>query len=96
MSQAITLAAAGTYAVSFLAAQRANNWQTFQVLLDGAVIGTFNAFTSTSFTALSTTFTAAAGTHTLTFKGTNLNTAINHGDNTVFLDQVSVDVIAPH
>jgi hypothetical protein len=58
-----------------------------QVLVDGTVVGTFNNLSSTAYTQLSTSsFTVTAGLHTVTFQGTNLH----GGDNTVFIDQVSV------
>ena len=82
---------AGTYVINFEAAQRGNfgvSAETFQVLVDGSVVGTFNNLSGTAYTPLSTPiFSVTAGVHTLTFLGTNMN----GGDNTVFLDQVSVD-----
>ena len=93
ISQSFPLAA-GTYNIAFCAAQRGNfqaSTQTFQVLLDGTVIGTFDSLTGTTYTALATSsFTVAAGIHTLVFQGTDLNT----GDNTVLLDQVAVNALA--
>jgi hypothetical protein len=88
-SQAVTFAA-GTYAVSFSAAQRGNvsSAQTLQVLIDGDVVGTFNNLTGTAYTSLTTSsFTVTGGTHTMTFRGTN----IYGGDNTMFVDQVAVN-----
>jgi streptogramin lyase len=84
--------AAGTYQISFRAAQRGSfnaHDQTFQVLVDGTAVGTFNKLTGTAY-ALQTTgpITVAAGTHTVQFKGTNLN----GGDCTVLIDQLSVNV----
>jgi multidrug efflux pump subunit AcrA (membrane-fusion protein) len=61
--------------------------QTLQVLVDGSVVSTFNNITGTFYTNLTTaTFSAAAGNHTITFLGTNLN----GGDNTAFIDQVAI------
>jgi Protein of unknown function (DUF642) len=88
ISQAVILPA-GTYAIGFSAAQRGNKpgVQTLQVLVDGAVVGTFNTVSGNAYTTLATsTFTVTAGTHTVTFRGTNLN----GGDNTAFIDQVTV------
>ena len=89
ISQSVQFAA-GAFVIHFEAAQRGNfgvSAQTFQVLVDGTVVGTFNNLSSTAYTQLSTSsFTVTAGFHTVTFQGTNLN----GGDNTVFLDQVSV------
>ncbi len=87
--QAVTFAA-GTYTISFSAAQRGNGGgsQTFQVLLDGKVIGSFNSLTGTSYSPQTTSsFTVTAGTHVLAIQGTDLN----GGDNTTFIDQVSVN-----
>jgi Protein of unknown function (DUF642) len=80
---------AGTYIITFNAAQRSNapSLQTFQVLIDGKTIGSFNNLTGAAYTQQSTTsFTATAGSHTITFQGTNLY----GGDNTAFIDQVAV------
>lgn len=88
ISQTVTLAA-GTYSLNFTAAQRANlpSAASFQVLVDGTVVGTFNNLSSTSYSQLATsTFTVADGDHIITIMGTNLN----GGDNTVFLDQVAL------
>jgi uncharacterized repeat protein (TIGR01451 family) len=86
-SQQVTLAA-GTYAISFSAAQRANfqsSIQTFQVRIDGVAVGTFTPST-TSYVTYSANFTVAAGTHTIAFVGLNPN----GGDNTAFIDQVAI------
>ncbi len=89
VSQSITFSS-GTFAISFSAAQRANiqaSTQTFQVLIDGNVVGTFNNLTGTGYTTLTTNAMAlSAGSHTLVFQGTDLN----GGDNTVFIDQVTI------
>ena len=87
-SQTVNLAA-GTYSLSFLAAQRANfqaGAQTFQVLVDGAVVGTFTP-ADTAYSALTTdAFTVAAGAHTIQFVGLNPQ----GGDNTAFVDNVQL------
>src|SRR5262249_14758299 len=92
-SQPIDLAA-GTYAVSFRAADRANfpSSQTYSVLFDGTVVGAFGGLTGTAY-GLQVTgrFTAEAGMHTLTFRGTNLN----GGENTIFIDQVALLALTP-
>jgi hypothetical protein len=93
MSQSFTSLAAGAYTVSFSAAQRANSqasFQTFEVLLDGRLIGVFNTVMGTKYMPLTTSsFTVAAGLHTLLFQGTDLN----GGDNTVFVDQVAINKV---
>jgi hypothetical protein len=89
LSQSIAFPA-GTFAISFSAAQRANvqaTRQTFQVLVDGTVVGLFNNLAGTTYTTLTTNaIMLGAGSHTLVFQGTDLN----GGDNTVFIDQVSI------
>src|SRR5439155_7290456 len=87
-AQTVSLAA-GTYAVSFQAAQRGNyqaSAQTFRVLVDGAAVGTFRP-AGTGYAVYATAaFTVAAGAHTVTFQGLNPD----GGDNTAFVDAVPV------
>jgi len=86
ISQAISGWNAGSYTISFDAIQRAGDNQDFQVLVDGNVVGTFQP-TGSSYQLDSTpSFTVAAGSHTITFQG--LDSA--GGDNTAFLDAISV------
>ena len=86
ISQPITFAA-GTYSVNFKAAKRATGGtQSFNVLYDTTVIGSFTP-SSTSFTSFNTSyFTATAGSHTIKFVGTN-----TVGDNTDFIDEVKIN-----
>src|SRR5262249_34672332 len=89
ISQAVAGWAAGTYVVSFYAAQR-GNWQAsaedFEVLVDGQVGGTFTP-AGTGYQSYTTAaFAASAGSHTITFQG--LDTA--GGDNTAFIDAIQV------
>ncbi len=94
ISQSVAGWAAGTYTISFDAAQRANyqaSREDFEVLVDGAVVGTFTP-SGTSYQVYTTVaFNVAAGSHTIEFLG--LDSA--GGDNTAFLDAVSVAVAAP-
>jgi hypothetical protein len=87
--------AAGTYAISFDAAQRGNfgtSVEDFEVLVDGNVVGTFQPTTTTYQIYTSNPFTVTAGAHTIEFLGLDSH----GGDNTVFLDAVSVaQVTAP-
>ena len=87
-SQSVTLAA-GTYSLTFAAAQRGNvqaSSQTFQVLVDGMVVGTFTP-AGTSYSTLTTnSFTVAAGAHAVRFVGLDPN----GGDNTAFIDNVQL------
>ena len=84
--QTVSGFAAGSYRVAFAAAQRANyQAQTFQVLVDGSVVGTFTPG-STAYQSLATgSFAVTAGSHAIAFRG--LNAA---GDATAFIDGVSI------
>jgi hypothetical protein len=88
VSQAVTFAA-GSYTLSFSAAQRGNNGpssQTLQVLIDGSVVGTITPG-GTGYAIYSTSsFAVTAGAHTIKFLGLNPN----GGDNTAFIDQVAI------
>src|SRR5262249_59740517 len=70
-SQAATLAA-GSYQITFQAAQRGNfnqGGQDFRVLVDGVVVGTFKPGTAGYAGFTTAAFTVAAGAHTITFAG---------------------------
>jgi hypothetical protein len=86
-SQTVTNLAAGSYVLTFQAAQRGNFQaarQDFRVLVDGAVVGSFTP-SGTGYAGFTTAvFTVAAGAHTITFQG--LDSA--GGDNTAFIDDV--------
>jgi subtilisin family serine protease len=87
VSQTFT-AAAGTYRVSFRAAQRAfqpgGGAQQVRVLVDGADLGTFTP-AGTAYQAFATAaLTLADGVHTLSLVG------LTAGDNTALLDLVAV------
>jgi hypothetical protein len=88
-SQTVAGLAAGTYQLSFQAAQRGNfnqGGQDFQVLVDGVVVGTFKPV-SAGYSSLTTAaFTVTAGAHTITFRG--LDSA--GGDNTALIDNVQL------
>ena len=93
-TQSVADWAAGSYVLTFDAAQRGNHQasqQNFNVLIDGNVVGTFTP-SGTSYESYSTTaFTVTAGTHTVTFQG--LDSA--GGDNTAFIDDVAVTSSPP-
>ncbi len=93
LSQSV-LFTAGTYAISFEAAQRANyqaSSQTIAVEVDGTVVGTFTP-SGTGYALYTTNvFTVTAGTHTVEFLGLNPN----GGDNTAFLDNAGIAVATP-
>ena len=90
-TQTVTGWAAGSYVLTFDAAQRGNyqaSHQDFEVLVDGTVISTFTP-SGTSYLSYSTVaFTVTAGSHTITFQG--LDSA--GGDNTAFVDAVSIAI----
>ena len=79
---------AGTYSLSFLSTSRPGYAaQTFNVLIDGTIVGSFNPASSTTFTAETTgNFTVAAGNHVLEFQGTD----VGGGDRTAFIDNVII------
>jgi hypothetical protein len=83
------------YNLTFAAAQRAtyeNGGQTWNVMVDNSVIGSYSpAASATNYAIFSTNFTASAPTHTLAFIGTDLN----GNDNTVFLDNIQLTPAPP-
>jgi glucose/arabinose dehydrogenase len=88
ISQSVAGWAAGSYVITFDAAQRGNyiSNQNFEVLVDGTVVSTFTP-TGTSYQAYSTAaFTVGAGSHTITFEG--LDSAGD--DNTALIDAVAI------
>ena len=81
--------AAGTYSIGFSAAERGNGGgaQTIEVVVDGRIVGSFNNLSGTTYTPQTTsTFTVAAGSHTISFQGTDAK----GGDNTAFIDNLSI------
>jgi hypothetical protein len=89
LSQSASFWDAGSYVITFDAAQRRNyqaSHQNFNVLVDGAVMGTFTPSGTAYQGYITATFTVTAGAHTIAFQG--LDTA--GGDNTAFIDDVSV------
>jgi hypothetical protein len=97
-SQSVAGWSAGSYQLSFQAAQRAresdSNYQLaqqdFEVLVDGTVVGTFTPAGTSYQTYTTAPFTVTSGDHTITFQG--LDSA--GGDNTAFIDQVVVEEAA--
>ena len=88
ISQTVSLAT-GTYAVDFVAAQRIL-WQTgqedFEVLIDGAVVGTFAPTDGTYRLYQTNPFTVTAGDHLLQFVGLDSM----GGDNSALIDSVQI------
>ncbi|HWR99248.1 MAG TPA: fucose-binding lectin II [Prolixibacteraceae bacterium] len=85
MSQTFTFTAQNL-ALSFMAAQRSTQKQTIDILIDDVVIGTFQPTSSTWAKYVTKTFTATAGEHKLTIKGTNTY----GGDNSAFIDDLKL------
>jgi hypothetical protein len=87
ISQQVANWAAGSYILSFQAAQRVD-WQAsqqdFRVLVDDNVVGTFTPSSTGYATYTTAPFTVGAGSHTITFQGRDSA----GGDNTAFLDDV--------
>lgn len=88
ISQAISGFAPGiNYTISFLAAERSGNAQSWDVMVNGTVVASFNPGSSaTSYSNYMATFTATLTTETVAFVGTDLA----GGDNTVFIDNVRI------
>jgi O-glycosyl hydrolase len=85
----VTNFAAGTYVLSFLAAQRANgndSSQTFQVEIDGIVVGVFTPVDINYSPYTTSSFTVTAGHHTIRFVGLDPDGQ----ENTVLIDEVSL------
>jgi uncharacterized protein YabE (DUF348 family) len=91
ISQSVYLNA-GTYNLSFMAAQRAGqkHYQEFTVLVDGALVGTVTPIGTTYESYETSNFTVATGTHTVQFIGFNPL----GGDNTAFVDEVAISSTA--
>jgi hypothetical protein len=91
-SQSVTGWPAGSYAITFDAAQRGNHQashQDFQVLVDNTIVGTYVP-SGTSYQSITTNpFIIMPGTHTITFQ--TLDSA--GGDNTAFIDAVTVAMV---
>jgi hypothetical protein len=74
-----------TYTLAYSAAQRSGAGESWNVKIDNTVIQT-NSPGGASYADYTAAFATTAGSHTLTFVGTDLAT----GDNTVFLDNISI------
>ena len=93
MSQVVNLTA-GTYQISFSAAQRANfgiSNEEVQVLVDGNVVGTITPAGTSYATYTTASFNVAAGSHTITFAGVDPSGK----DYTAFIDQASINNLSP-
>ena len=84
ISQALSLNA-GSYTLSFKAAQRSGQIQPVRVTVDGTQIGSLVSPASTSFATISLSFSvASSGTHTIAF------TSTDSADKTTFIDAVTL------
>jgi hypothetical protein len=96
LSQTFTASSSGLGSLSWLEGARPSNGtsskgdQTYQVLLGTTVLGTFSTVSGQNFAleSLSLGSLVQGNTYTLTFQGTNPL----GGDNTAFLDQVTLDI----
>jgi len=88
-AQSVAGWSAGSYVVSFQAAQRSNyqpSREDFAVTVDGQTVGTFTPGSGSYATYATAAFAVGAGSHTVGFVG--LDTA--GGDNTALIDAVKV------
>jgi glucose/arabinose dehydrogenase len=89
--QSLSLSA-GSYTLSFQAAQRGNSNpggpQTVRVFLDGTALGDFTP-DGTAYQTFAVNFTVGQGAKTVTFQG------LGSGDSTALLDNVQVAVFVP-
>ena len=77
--------AAGTYEITFDAAQRGNyglSQQNVQVLVDGVVVDALTPAGTSNATYTTNTFTVSAGSHTIAFQGLGTVT------DTAFIDEI--------
>ena len=91
ISQTLDFTDTGTFVLVFDSAQRPGNDQTLAVELDGNTLATYTPPSSTTWTTYATSIVVtAAGDHTIAFEGLN-----GSGDNSVFIDEVSLIVPTP-
>jgi len=84
ISQTLNLNA-GSYTLTFKAAQRNGQIQPVRVTVDGTQIGSLVSPASTGFSSFSIPFSVATtGSHTIVFTGTDSN------DSTTFIDSVTI------
>jgi hypothetical protein len=84
ISQTLSLNA-GSYTLTFKAAQRNGQIQPVRVTVDGTQIGSLVSPPSTGFSSFSIPFSVATtGSHTIVFTGTDSN------DRTTFIDSVTI------
>ena len=89
ITQSVAGWAAGSYTISFDAAQRGNqasSAEDFEVLIDGKVVSTFKPVGATYQAETTASFTVTAGAHAIEFVGLD---SVG-GDNTALIDDVTV------
>ena len=93
ISQSLSGFTAGaSYLMTFSACQRSGNSQSWNVTVNGSVVGSYNPGSgASSFSDYTATFVAPASSFTLAFVGTNLA----GGDNTIFLDNIRIQLVPP-
>ncbi|MFM7319274.1 MAG: LamG-like jellyroll fold domain-containing protein, partial [bacterium] len=87
-TSAVTMTPGKKYAITFALAERSTDTvkNPVEVIMDGQSLGVFTPTGSSYVSYTTSAFTAAAGNHTLTFRGT-----INTGDSTAFVDNISIN-----
>jgi hypothetical protein len=95
ISQAVELfPAGGTYQISIAAAQsvaNGGNREEIEVEVDGTEVSVLTPATTGYGTSTTATFSVTSGSHTISFVGINPS----GGTNTVLLDQVNIQSVAP-
>ncbi len=88
MTQTVSgLTPGALYMITFRAAERPGNSQSWNVTVNGTAVGSYNPGSDAgAYVVYSTTFTATAAMETLAFVGTDLA----GGDNTAFIDDVQI------
>jgi hypothetical protein len=92
MSQSVTIDVAGSYQLTWSDAGRANyigalGNESYDVLFDGSVLGSFATTTGSAWASHSLIFTAGVGAFTLEIAGL---TSFAQGDNSVLLDNFAI------
>jgi beta-glucanase (GH16 family)/fibronectin type 3 domain-containing protein len=92
IKQSLSITTAGSYQISFSAAQRANyGTAPIAVAVDGTIVATITPSSNAFATYTTPVLTLAAGTHAFTFSTAVITTA----DTDSFIDKVSLASIAP-
>ena len=90
ITQSVANWTAGSYTLSFQAAQRGNYGtpdQVLQIFIDDSLVGTIRPSGTSYANSTTSKFAVTAGTHSITIAGTALP---SRGDHTVFIDAVKI------